>query len=124
MAILSLNPNARELAIEFAQQHPTYGDPDASVDNTKVSKQFQAFLMQKRVPSTRVVLVGPKTIFNRPNKRWKKVSQKNWIHTVVVVGGIVFDFTYRQFDPMAEYPRVTTLSETKQEWSTFMVSKN
>lgn len=39
-------------------------------------------------------------------------------HTVAVVDDTVVDFTARQFDPKAPFPKLTTVSQFESEWKT------
>lgn len=80
-----------------------------------VSEQFVDWLEQKGVDAKTV------TGHVATNPAWPKRAgvtpgSEDDAHTVVAIDGTVVDFTARQFDPNASFPRFTSITQFRDEW--------
>lgn len=70
----------------------------------------------RRVPGARVLhLLGSRRFFLRRRDQYP-ARDPEFYHAVVQVGGVVFDWTYRQLEPRAPHPFVQTLAQLRADW--------
>ena len=82
-----------------------------------VSNHFVEWLRSKKITATTITGIHAK------NPEWTKNAHVDPFsdddtHTVVLIGGNeIVDFTARQFDKRAKFPKIETYSQFKTEWS-------
>lgn len=108
MADITPGPALAAAADEFGRRHPETLDPDAIRDLCReYSIAFARDLEDRGDCGGWEVISGLKVA-----EGWLILAG----HWAVQVGGVVVDWTYRQFDPDAPVPRVTTLATWREEW--------
>jgi hypothetical protein len=80
-----------------------------------VSNHFSDWLDKKKIKSD--VMVGIHAV----NPTWAFSAHvgpgsDEDAHTVVKIGDKVIDFTARQFDKSADFPKISTMTEFRREW--------
>lgn len=88
---------------------------NGSFDRCKpTSAAYTVFLQDQGLDATWVQVVGPNGHFPDAHPSWKGIEQQYWQHYVTQVTGPDgvdwhVDWTARQFDPAADYPKVTVV---------------
>ncbi len=112
---------ARQASVRrFAARHARYRIPEISVGRCVLASTRFARL----IPGARVLhLVGCKRRFPGRVDGYPAVDRHGY-HCVVVVGGTVYDWTRRQFDPRAEFPHIEPLAATRRDWCFWTTSES
>jgi hypothetical protein len=82
-----------------------------------MSMRFCRWLRGRDVPAAVLLLAGSRRPFPAGVGRWPLVDHTGVRHWVVQVGDVSVDWTFRQFDPAAESPRVVPVSELPADWN-------
>jgi hypothetical protein len=119
-ANLDLTPTAAA----WEPERPALPDWDApagtdtrngSFDRCKpTSAAYTAFLQDQGLDASWVQVVGPRGSFPDAHPSWKGIEKYFWQHYVTEVtgpDGVAWhvDWTARQFDPSADYPKITVV---------------
>lgn len=103
---------------DFCACHAHLADPvEAFGVCREVVEDLVAHLAERGFASVAVRLAGQTLCHEGCDPRWDDVAEHGRIHYAVRVGGVVVDFTFRQFDPASAFPRVAKLDEIAAEWT-------
>lgn len=112
------NGRLAALVLKFAGAAEQYADPSEAAGNCHgASTWFAGFMADS---GYRPVIVHCRELYEIDRSRvvslWKTVNPAEVGHYVVRVGGRVFDWTARQFDPAADFPRITRMIDLSVDW--------
>lgn len=123
MRVLKPKPSASQEARSFAQRFPSLATMDGALNKCKfVSYEFAKHAVRC---GYRPVLYHLQhcsdTVYPNPHEKWYGTPRSEWSHYIVVIGGVGYDLTARQFDADASWPTEAAISEFQRTWHTVEV---
>ena len=81
-----------------------------------LSGRYTAWLRDAGVPAGMLVLRGSRTAFPAAAGRWPACDPAGYAHWVTLSGDVCVDWTWRQFEPGAAWPLVSSVAALAEAW--------
>jgi hypothetical protein len=81
-----------------------------------LSARYTAWLRDRGAPAGMLVLRGSRDAYPSAAGRWPDCDPEGYAHWVTISGGLCVDWTWRQFEPRADWPVVLPVGALAGAW--------
>lgn len=113
-----MRQEVKELVDWFVAGRPRLGTSSGSFNRCRqTTASLMSLLAEHGIESHAVRLSEAQGYYPDAHPKWHRLGAAvYWVHYAVLVDGMVVDCTARQFDPKADFPKISTPDEVEAEW--------